>query len=141
MLHLFDFFVGISQLTNIFKAVIDNINQLLLLSAFAGCFIMVFNVVSLNIYTPVIYEDDIPEGACEQVLGCVIDVYTSGAIGDDMDQIYPDRFIFDTIYFIFMEILFANLISGIMIDGFTALKEEDAARNKDKKTLCYICAM
>ena len=60
VLHLFDFFVGISQLTNIFKAVIDNISELLLLSAFAGCFIMVFNVVSLNIYTPVIYEDDIP---------------------------------------------------------------------------------
>lgn len=75
------------------------------------------------------------------MLGCVIEVYTSGAIGDDMDQIYPDRFIFDTIYFIFMEILFANLISGIMIDGFGALKEEDATRNDDKKSRCYICAM
>jgi len=39
-----------------------------------------------------------------------------------MDQIYPGRFIFDTIYVIFMEILFSNLVSGIMIDGFGGLK-------------------
>lgn len=64
VMHIFDYFVGISLLTNVFKAVIDNISELVLLSAFAGCFIMVFNIVSLNIYTPVIYEDDIPEEVC-----------------------------------------------------------------------------
>lgn len=46
-----------------------------------------------------------------------------------MDQIYPDRFIADTIYVIFMEILFSNLVSGIMIDGFSELKETDQARD------------
>jgi len=141
VMHLFDYFVGISLLTNVFKAVIDNISELLLLSCFAGCFIMVFNIVSLNIYTPVIFEDDIPEEACESLLDCVIQVYTSGAINGDMDQIYADRFIFDTVYFIFMDILFSNLISGIMIDGFGALKEEDAERYADKKSKCFICAM
>lgn len=55
-------------------------------------------------------------------------MYTSGAIGDDMDELYAGRFFFDTVYFIFMEILFANLVSGIMIDGFGGLKEEDANR-------------
>jgi hypothetical protein len=55
-------------------------------------------------------------------------VYTSGAIGDDMDQIYFGRFTFDLVYFIFMEILFANLVSGIMIDGYGALKEADQIR-------------
>ncbi len=68
-------------------------------------------------------------------------MYTSGAIGDDMDKIYPDRFTFDTIYFIFMEILFSNLISGIMIDGFGSLKEADAERDDDKYNKCYICSM
>jgi len=65
VIHLFDYFVGISLLTNVFKAVIDNIGELSLLSAFAGCFILVFNVVSLNTYTSVIYEDDLPSEACE----------------------------------------------------------------------------
>ena len=58
-----------------------------------------------------------------------------------MDQIYAGRFSFDTVYFIFMEILFANLVSGIMIDGFGSLKEADANRDNDKQNFCYICAM
>jgi len=61
-------------------------------------------------------------------VNCVLTVYTSGAIGDDMDQIYFGRFTFDLVYFIFMEILFANLVSGIMIDGYGALKEADQIR-------------
>jgi hypothetical protein len=55
VIHLFDYFVGITLLTNVFKAVIDNIGELSLLTAFAGCFILVFNIISLNFYTPVIY--------------------------------------------------------------------------------------
>lgn len=58
-----------------------------------------------------------------------------------MDRIYPDRFTFDMVYFIFMEILFSNLVSGIMIDGFGSLKEADAERDEDKYNKCYICSM
>lgn len=58
-----------------------------------------------------------------------------------MDQIYPDRFAFNTAYMIVMDILIANLISGILIDGFGSLKEADAERNDDKSKMCYICAM
>lgn len=55
-MHLFDFFVGISLLTNVFKAILDNIKLLGLLSGLAGCFILVFNIISLNTYVSVIYE-------------------------------------------------------------------------------------
>lgn len=58
-----------------------------------------------------------------------------------MDDLYGKRFVFDTIYFIFMEILFSNLVSGIMIDGFGGLKEADGEREEDKKNKCYICSM
>jgi len=58
-----------------------------------------------------------------------------------MDQIYPGRFTYDTVYNIFMEIIFANMISGIMIDSFGSLKEADAERDNDKKNNCYICSM
>jgi hypothetical protein len=40
-----------------------------------------------------------------------------------------------------MEIMFMNIVGGIMIDSFSELKEEDSARNEDKKTYCYICSM
>lgn len=75
------------------------------------------------------------------MIDCVLTVYTSGAIGDDMEYFNVGRFVFDTIYFIFMEILFSNLVSGIMIDGFGGLKEADGERDEDKKNKCYICSM
>jgi hypothetical protein len=55
VIHLFDYFVGIPLLTNVFKAVINNISEWTLLSTFAGCFILVFNIITLNTYTAVIY--------------------------------------------------------------------------------------
>jgi hypothetical protein len=37
--------------------------------------------------------------------------------------------------------LFQNLVSGMMIDTFSGLKEEDAERDEDKNNKCYICSM
>jgi len=64
VIHLFDYFVSISLLKNVFKAVACNIGELTLLSTFATCFILVFNILSLNTYTSVIYENDIPAESC-----------------------------------------------------------------------------
>jgi len=122
MIHLFDIFTSYSELTNIFKAILNNFKKLALLSFLAGVFILVFNVVSLNTYSPVIWEDDLPEEACEDVIGCVLTLYTSGAIGDDMDTFQMNRFVFDIVYVVFMEMMFMNIVSGIMIDAFSELK-------------------
>jgi hypothetical protein len=59
-IHLFDIFTNYPDLTNIFKAILNNFKKLALLSFLAGVFILVFNVVSLNTYTSVIWEDDLP---------------------------------------------------------------------------------
>jgi hypothetical protein len=55
-IHLFDMFTNFPELTNIFKAIINNFKKLALLSFLAGVFILVFNVISLNTYTPVMWE-------------------------------------------------------------------------------------
>ena len=58
-----------------------------------------------------------------------------------MDQLYVGRFIFDTLYVVFMEMIFQGLVAGMIIDSFMGLKESDNARDLDKKNNCYICAM
>jgi hypothetical protein len=60
-IHLFDIFTDISELTNIFKAILNNFKKLALLSFLAGVFILVFNVISLNTYTSVLWAEDLPE--------------------------------------------------------------------------------
>lgn len=54
-IHIFDIFTDISELTNIFKAILNNFQKLTILSILAGVFILVFNVLSLNTYSHVIY--------------------------------------------------------------------------------------
>lgn len=58
-----------------------------------------------------------------------------------MDEFAPYRFAFDIVYSVFMEIMFQNIVGGLMIDSFSELKEEDSARDDDKTNFCYICSM
>ena len=109
------------------------------LSFLAAVFILVFNVVALNTYTPVLWEDDLPEEACEDVVGCVLALWTGGAIGESMDTFDLMRFFFDTVYSTFMDTMFGSIVSGLMIDAFSELKEQDQARQDDKNNICYIC--
>ncbi len=46
-----------------------------------------------------------------------------------MDQLYVGRFMFDTLYVVFMEMIFQGLVGGIIIDAFMGLKEEDSVRD------------
>lgn len=59
-LHIFDYFVNIPLLSNIFKAILNNIRILVTFSLLAGAFILVFNILSFRTYTSVIYDEDLP---------------------------------------------------------------------------------
>ena len=61
----------------------NNFKKLTFLSFLAAVFILVFNVVSLNTYVPVLYEDDLPEESCEDIIACVLTLYTGGGVGAD----------------------------------------------------------
>ena len=106
-IHLFDIFTEVSELTNIFKAILNNFKKLTFLSFLAAVFILVFNVVSLNTYVPVLYEDDLPEESCEDIIGCVLTLYTGGGVGADYETFEMMRFFFDTVYSTFMDTMFA----------------------------------
>jgi hypothetical protein len=124
-IHIFDIFLQISLLGNVFKAITFNTKVLSILSLLAGAFIFVFNVLSFGTYASTIYPEDQPEEVCENLFNCVLTMYNSGAIGDEMDEFNPSRFAFDLIYIVFMELLFQNLVGGVIIDSFTEMREKD----------------
>jgi hypothetical protein len=49
------------------------------------------------------------------------------------------RFSYDTIYGIFFGIMFSNIISGIMLDAFSSLRDITNDLQRDKENKCYIC--
>jgi hypothetical protein len=84
-IHIFDIFLQVSILGNVFKAITVNVTILSTLSLLAGAFIFVFNVLSFGTYSSAIYPDDIPEEVCEDLVNCVLIMYNSGTINDSMD--------------------------------------------------------
>ena len=73
------------------------------------------------------------------MLSCLLSLQVSGAIGESMETFEMERFIYDMIYLIFFGLLFGNIISGIMLDAFSGLREENENLRNDKKNYCYIC--
>lgn len=49
------------------------------------------------------------------------------------------RFSYDMVYFIFFEIMFGSIVSSLMLDAFSSLREEQDARSDDQENKCYIC--
>jgi inositol 1,4,5-triphosphate receptor type 1/inositol 1,4,5-triphosphate receptor type 3 len=41
-----------------------------------------------------------------------------------MDVWDPEKFVYDTIYYVFFGLLFTNIVSGIMIDTFAELRDK-----------------
>lgn len=57
-------------------------------------------------------------------MDCLLTLYVSGSIGDDMETFQFWRFLGDLVYIVVMELLFSNIVSGIMIDTFAELRDK-----------------
>lgn len=51
------------------------------------------------------------------------------------------KFLAGLIYIVVMELLFSNIVSGIMIDTFAELRDRKKQIIEDMKKLCFICGM
>ena len=56
-----------------------------------------------------------------------------------MESFEIARFTYDTIYGIFFGTMLANIISGIMLDAFSSLRDQTNELQRDKENFCYIC--
>ena len=54
---------------------------------------------------------------------------------------YMGRFCFDLSYFILVIIVLLNIIFGIIIDTFSALREATETAAADMKTVCTMCGL
>ena len=58
-----------------------------------------------------------------------------------MESFESGRFFFDMLYVIFMDLLFGNIIGGVLIDTFTELREKTQAIDDDKEGKCFMCGI
>lgn len=140
--HLLDIFSTIDTLQNVFAAVINTSKALMTLSVMGVVFVYIFCSITFENYVRNVYDPS--EGLserCEALQSCIMDLYVSGAIGETMEGFELKRFTYDMIYYLFFDILFSNITSGLMLDAFSSLRDKKNEIDSDKKNTCYICGM
>ena len=94
------------------------------------------------------YDDNV----CKSLIFCVLNSFDSGlrargGIGDSGKRIsflrnkshYIQRIILDDIFFFLIVIISIDLVFGIIIGEFAALREETQKHENDRKYHCFIC--
>jgi hypothetical protein len=54
---------------------------------------------------------------------------------------YLPRIVFDSVFFIWVGIVLVNVITGLMVDTFSSIREENATREETLETDCFVCGL
>lgn len=54
---------------------------------------------------------------------------------------YYVRFVYDMLCFLIINVVFINLIFGIIVDAFGVLRDENRSRNENEENICFICSL
>jgi hypothetical protein len=148
-------------LANVARSVTDNMLALGLVFYLFVCTVAIYAQFGLEYFEDwFIYDPDADDGdsvGCHSVVSCFVLIFylgvPSGSLGDVLDNIsnrhahvagqsnntYLQRVIFDLSFFIWVGILLFNIITGLMVDGFGALREEDNIRQDILENSCFVC--
>jgi hypothetical protein len=138
---VFDILSRNKTLKNVIQAITLNMKQLFYVSLLILVFVYVFNMISIefDLYLPYIYEAE--EEKCEVLSDCIMSLYTSGIVGTKDQDLRLGRYFTDLIYIVIMELLFSNIVSGIMIDTFAQLRDHRKTIENDQQNQCFICGI
>ena len=72
--------------------------------------------------------------------GGIADILTQLDYDED-GSMYIGRIFYDLSFFIIIIIIWMNIIFGIIIDTFAALRDEKNMRDNDENNKCFICGI
>jgi hypothetical protein len=151
--------VNVSRdLIYVFKSITEHSKQLILTSFLGVLIIFIFSNFSFwffNSYFNGIDTVDggVDEGLCSSLFSCFFLVLdfgfrNGGGIGDttvaepvshgDLGK-YAAKVALDISFFFIVNIIFLNLVFGIIIDTFGELREISDKKTNDQDNLCFIC--
>ncbi len=121
------------------------LGMLSLLGTFSAYYRHGLHIDILDLFHPLLRVLAIPpentKDHCESLFNCIIELYIREQIGEDMESFEVGRFVSDMVYTIFMDMLFGNIVGGVLIDTFAELRQKGAEIEQDKKGKCFICGI
>jgi hypothetical protein len=160
-LMLMDIMNNSAVLADIARSVTDNIAALGLVFYLFICTVAIYAQFGLEYFEDwFVYDgdaDDEEAVGCHSVVSCFVLIFyngvPNGSLSDVLDNIsnrnkdtegqdpntYLQRVLFDLSFFIWVGILLFNIITGLMVDGFGALREEANNRDDILENTCFVC--
>jgi len=155
-LHLLDVINRFKTLRNVVRSVTGNIKQLVLTALLGLILIYIYAIIGYNFFDSQYYSPDIGDAGerfCNTMLQCYLSTLnlglrSGGGIGDmlmlpsfqpDVRMNYYFRVVFDLTFFLLINIIFLNIIFGIIVDTFAEMRDQKKAMDEDVQNKCYIC--
>jgi hypothetical protein len=152
--HLMDLVYRSETLKNVLKAVTFNGAQLLMTFLLALIVLYFYAILGFLVMRNNFYLEDFPSvRPCDTMLDCFVVTIREGLLngGGMADYLMPRpvtdkgnffaRFFFDLSFFLLVIIILLNVIFGIIIDTFAAMREMTESKLEDMKTTCFICSI
>lgn len=137
------------------RAFKEGLNQLIYMIVFLIILVWTYACIAFYFendnYNNFQLGDQSIENICNSIIQCFITFFNygvrnGGGIGDIMPKITFDpttnfvgRFLTDMLFFIIIVLLFLNMINGIIINTFSALREDLEIKTHDVENNCFIC--
>ena len=148
-LQLFSMISLSSTMKMVVKAVSDKYENF----ATTGVLIMIIVWIFTGIAFYYVRDDylnaDLNTNLCDSYFHCFLTLFNYGlrvgfvdsnVLSVENEYYYP-RFIFEWLFFFFINLILLNAINGIIVDTFQTFREEDNKQRFQISNVCYICSL
>ena len=156
--NLLDVINRFQTLQNVIKAITYNKTQLILTTMLGLLILYVYALFAFYFLSDTFYMETVGqegENVCTTILQCLLTVISLGprSFGSIGDQImkqsfennnkvrYYIRWVYDFTCFAVINIIFLNIIFGIIIDTFAELRNHNNTKENDLHNICFICSL
>uniref|UniRef100_A0A1X7UPY7 RyR/IP3R Homology associated domain-containing protein n=2 Tax=Amphimedon queenslandica TaxID=400682 RepID=A0A1X7UPY7_AMPQE len=146
-------FLNIDVMQDIVKAISRRRKQLFLMACFILSLLLIYAVLSFAIMSS-FFDPGENNQFCTTLWQCYITVIREGLLdgfgaisvtyvgqnGANF-KIYLWRAVFDLIFFVVISTISLEVITAILVDTFSELRQEKDTAEKDQKSVCFVCGI
>ena len=150
-IHLSGLVYRSSMLRTVIIAITQNSKSLCLTMGLGVIIVYMFAIIGYN-YFPKAFDLDGSEENCTTLFRCFVYILIhglrqGGGVADIMqpekwsgENVYH-RFGFDFVFFALVNVIFLNILFGIIIDTFAELRDDKRKKEEDMNSCCFICGI
>lgn len=149
-LQLFTIFNLFPTMQSVIYSVRVRYKQFLSAGLLITIIILFYSSISFYLLRNEFYNSDLDENICSSFLHCFSTLITNGiragsglgfSVKPFSSSLYFPEFIFEWIFYFSIILIMLNVINGIIVDTFQALREQNNLKEDIKANVCYICSL